>query len=70
MNHPLFDEQFKIEFNLNFNLWVAAEQAQNLEFMNDLLPTADLTEADLLKPKHGISSYIPDEFCNVEEMLS
>jgi serine/threonine protein kinase len=26
LNHPLFDEQFKIEFSLNFNMWVAEEQ--------------------------------------------
>jgi serine/threonine protein kinase len=25
LNHPIFDEQFKIEFSLNFNLWLAEE---------------------------------------------
>lgn len=55
---------------MNFNLWVAEEHAQNLEFMNDLIPTDDLSEADLLKPKNGLSTYIPEEFCNVDEMLS
>lgn len=70
LNHPLFDEQFKLEFNLNFNLWVASEQEQTLEFMNDLVSTDDIKEGDILKPKNLLSSYIPEEFCNVDEMLN
>jgi hypothetical protein len=38
--------------------------------MNDLIPTDDLKEGDLFKPRNGLSTYIPEEFCNVDEMLS
>jgi hypothetical protein len=37
--------------------------------MNDLSPT-DFNEKDLIKPNNDLSTYMPDEFCNVEEMLS
>jgi hypothetical protein len=49
---------------------VASEQEEKLEFMNDLIPTGDLKEGDLFKPRNGLSTYIPEEFCNVDEMLS
>jgi hypothetical protein len=38
--------------------------------MNNFIPNEDLKEGDLFKPRNHLSTYIPEEFCNVDEMLS